>query len=121
MTRTVAVVCGSGVSSTFLARGIRGAIAERSLDWRVEPLSMGELADRAADLDLVILGRHLAGSADSIASALEGRVPAVVLDAFGTGPEAVASAVSHLMASPAAASTGAAPSTAAPSEGEHHG
>lgn len=111
MTRTVAVVCGSGVSSTFLARGLRAAIAERSLDWSVEPLSMGELADRADDLDLVILGRHLAGSADSITSALEGRVPAVVLDAFGTGPEAVASAVAHLTA----------PSTPAPSEGEHHG
>jgi len=117
MTRTVAVVCGSGVSSTFLARGLRGAIAELSLDWRVEPLSMGELADRADDLDLVIVGRHLAGSADSIASALEGRVPAVVLDALGTGPEAVASAIAHITA----ASSAAALSTAAHSEGAHHG
>lgn len=117
MTRTVAVVCGSGVSSTFLARGLRGAIAERSLDWRVEPLSMGELADRADDLDLVIIGGHLAASADSIFSALEGRVPAIVLDALGTGPDAVASAVALLTAAP----IHAAPSPAAPSEGEHHG
>ncbi len=110
MTRTVAVVCGSGVSSTFLARGLRGAIAERSLDWTVEPLSVDELADRADALDLVIVGHHLAADVDDVASALGGRVPAVALDAPGTGPDAVASALAHLTA----------PITA-PSEGEHHG
>ncbi|KQV26293.1 hypothetical protein [Yonghaparkia sp. Root332] len=116
MTRTVAVVCGSGVSSTFLARGLRGAIAERSLDWRVEPLSVDELADRADDLDLVIVGQHLAAGVDAVTSALDGRAPSVVLDAPGTGPDAVASALAHLTAAPSAAS-----STTAPSEGEHHG
>ncbi|GAA1686103.1 hypothetical protein GCM10009792_02440 [Microcella alkalica] len=110
MTRTVAVVCGSGVSSTFLARGLRGAIADRSLDWAVEPLSVDDLADRADALDLVIVGHHLAADADAVSAALGGRVPAVVLDAPGTGPDAVTAALAHLTST-----------TSAPSEGEHHG
>ncbi len=62
MSRTVAIVCGAGVSSTFLARTIREQLAEKSLDWVVEPLAIDQLSDRLGELSLVLVGQHMAAS-----------------------------------------------------------
>ena len=58
MTRTVAIVCGAGVSSTFLARAVRDLVRERGLDWTVEALAEDQLVDRASSLDLVLANLH---------------------------------------------------------------
>lgn len=121
MTRTVAVVCGSGVSSTFLARGIRAQLAERSLDWRVEPLSIDELTGRAAELDLVLVGHHLASSLDAVMVAVDGRVPTVVLEVAGSGTDAAIAAVAHLADFSLGDGAPASDRTPAPAQGENHG
>ena len=78
MTRTVAIVCGAGVSSTFLARAVRDLVRERGLDWTVEALAEDQLVDRASSLDLVLLGQHVASRLDLVRSAM-GEVPVGVL------------------------------------------
>jgi PTS system cellobiose-specific IIB component len=78
MTRTVAIVCGAGVSSTFLARAVRDLVRERDLDWSVEALAEDQLVGRAASLDLVLLGQHVASRLDLVRSAM-GDVPIGVL------------------------------------------
>ena len=78
MTRIVAIVCGAGVSSTFLARAVRDLVGQRSLDWTVEALAEDQLATRAPDLDLVLLGHHVASRRDLV-RAVVGAVPVGVL------------------------------------------
>ncbi|MDP3208055.1 MAG: hypothetical protein Q8M65_02805 [Rhodoglobus sp.] len=68
MSQTVAVLCGAGVSSTFLARALREQLAERSLDWTVEPLAVDQLGDRLDHLSLVLIGHHMAESIAEVTS-----------------------------------------------------
>lgn len=99
MTRTVAVVCGAGVSSTFLARGLRRLLAERGLDWSVEPLAVDQLAGSAERLDHVVVGRHLAETAGEIAASLAARgVRTTLLTTPGSGDDAAREALDHLTA-----------------------
>lgn len=68
VTHRVGLVCAAGVSSTFLAHGLRVAIADAGLDAvKLEPLS----ADRAvtAEVDLLLLAHHLRGAADELRTA----------------------------------------------------
>lgn len=97
MTRTAAIVCGAGVSSTFLARALRHALAERSTDWVVEPLALDQVVHEAPRLDHVILGQHLeAQAADIIAALALVGVPATLLSTPGTGDDATREALAHL-------------------------
>lgn len=97
MTRTAAIVCGSGVSSTFLARALRRELAERSIDWVVEPLALDQVVQASARLDRVILGQHLAReAADVIAALALVGVPATLLSTPGTGDDAAREALAHL-------------------------
>lgn len=80
--RTAAIVCGAGVSSTFLARAIRVLVAERELDWHVEPLAEDQLAARIDDLSIVLVGHHLADRFPALQTALAASsVPAALLEA----------------------------------------
>ncbi|MBX9717486.1 MAG: hypothetical protein K2X36_01420 [Microbacteriaceae bacterium] len=82
MTRTAAIVCGAGVSSTFLARAIRTLATERDLDWIVEPLAEDQLPHRIDELSYVLVGHHLAGRfADLEAALAVNGVPATLLEA----------------------------------------
>ncbi len=71
MTQTVAIVCGAGVSSTFLARAVRDLVSARGIDWRVLPLAQDQLIDLAPTLDLVLFGSHLDGRVAEITAELE--------------------------------------------------
>lgn len=62
MSQTVAILCGAGVSSTFLARALRERLAERSLDWTVEPLAADQLSEWLDHLSLVLVGHHMTQS-----------------------------------------------------------
>lgn len=82
MTRTAAIVCGAGVSSTFLARAVRTLATERGLDWIVEPLAEDQLPTRIDDLAIVLVGHHLADRFEALQSALAlSGVPAALLPA----------------------------------------
>lgn len=80
--RTAAIVCGAGVSSTFLARAMRTLATERGLDWRVEPLAEDQLPHRLHELAIVLVGHHLADRFEALQStfAVSG-VPAALLPA----------------------------------------
>lgn len=71
MTRIAAIVCGAGVSSTFLARAVRSLVVANGLDWTVEPLAEDQLASRADDLSVVLVGRHLADHLGTMQTALD--------------------------------------------------
>jgi cellobiose PTS system EIIB component len=76
MTYRVGIVCAAGVSSTFLAHGLRAAIADAGLATvELEPMA----ADRAvaAEVDLLLVAHHLRGAADELRAATA--APAVVL------------------------------------------
>lgn len=97
MTRTAAIVCGAGVSSTFLARAIRRELAARAADWIVEPLALDQLMGEAPRLDHVILGHHLADDAPGILASLTAvGVRATLLATPGTGGDAALEAITHL-------------------------
>lgn len=59
MTRIAAIVCGAGVSSTFLARALQALAVEQGLDWSIEPLAEDELTRRSGDVAMVFVGHHL--------------------------------------------------------------
>jgi cellobiose PTS system EIIB component len=99
VTRTAAVVCGAGISSTFLARAIRRALDERSADWALDPLALDQLLAAAPHLDHVVIGHHLADDAPAIAAALALHgVRATLLRTPGTGEDAAREAADHLTA-----------------------
>lgn len=80
MTQTVAIVCGAGVSSTFLARAMREQLAERSIAWVVEPLAVDQLSDRLDRLSLVLVAHHMAGSLTEVSAMCDASgVPVVLL------------------------------------------
>ena len=95
MTFTVGLVCAAGVSSTFLAHGLRAALSDAGLDSvELEPMA----ADRAAvaDAGLLLVAHHLRGAADELAAATS--APIVVLstdDRTAVITEAVRSLVLH--------------------------
>jgi len=60
MTRTAAIVCGAGVSSTFLARAVRELAAQHGLEWNIEPLAEDQVGARIGELSMVFVGHHLA-------------------------------------------------------------
>jgi len=112
MTRTAAIVCGAGVSSTFLARAVRTLATERGLDWHVEPLAEAELPRRIDVLSYVLVGHHLAGRFAELKAALAiNGVPAALLEA--SDPVAAAEQGVALLLSLDTAST--------VSEGHSHG
>lgn len=81
MHRTAAIVCGAGVSSTFLARAVRDLANENGLEWQVEPLAEDQVANRADSLGLVLVGHHLAHRLDDLRLVVASNgVPVVVLD-----------------------------------------
>lgn len=70
MTRTAAIVCGAGVSSTFLARAVRDLVAQHGLDWQIEPLAEDQVRSRLDDLSIVLLGHHLADRFTEVSASL---------------------------------------------------
>ncbi len=69
MTHHVAVVCGAGVSSTFLARGLRRELSEAGADVSVEALAEDQLP--LATVDTVFVGAHLASRFDELRARVE--------------------------------------------------
>lgn len=81
MTLTAAIVCGAGVSSTFLARALRERVAEHGLEWAIEPLAEDQLTDHAERFAVVFVGHHLADRLDQIRLAVAPHgVPVCALD-----------------------------------------
>jgi len=89
---TILIVCGAGASSTFVASRLRSVAASRSLPVVVEAGSVEDLSDRLPNVDVLLVGAHLASSFDALAVEAEAHgvrcalLPSTVLSAGG--PEA---------------------------------
>ena len=62
----VLVVCGAGASSTFLAHRIRAAARGRDIDVTVSASSTIGLSERLDDIDVLLVGPHLAAQFDEL-------------------------------------------------------
>lgn len=67
----VLVVCGAGASSTFLAHRIRAAARGREIDVRVSASSTEGLAERLGEVDVLLVGPHLAARFDELSQLAE--------------------------------------------------
>ncbi len=56
----ILVVCGAGASSTFVASRVRKAAGDRGLSVSVEAGSESQLERQLTDVDVVLVGAHLA-------------------------------------------------------------
>ena len=86
----VLVVCGAGASSTFLAHRIRAAARGRDIDVTVSASSTVGLSERLDDIDVLLVGPHLAAQFDelSILAEKQGAASALLPDTvFGAGGE----------------------------------
>lgn len=63
--QNITIVCGAGVSSTFLSHRIGAAAVARGLTLAVTASSLAGLGPQAAG-DVILLGPHLAAEADAI-------------------------------------------------------
>jgi PTS system cellobiose-specific IIB component len=103
----ILVVCGAGASSTFLVHSMRKVARGRGLDLVFQAGSRDDVSSRLGDVDVVLVGSHLADSFPDLLSEAEAAsvhallMPAVGFDADGAG--AVLDLVAELAAAPAVA------------------
>jgi PTS system cellobiose-specific IIB component len=62
----VLVVCGAGASSTFLAHRIRAAARGRDIAVSVSASSTEGIADHLGEIDVLLVGSHLASRFDEL-------------------------------------------------------
>lgn len=84
--KSILLVCGTGASSGFMAKNIRAAAKERGEEWDVKARSDSVVEDYIDQIDLLLVGPHLAymvGDLEEIAEPYD--VPVVVIpkDAYG--------------------------------------
>jgi cellobiose PTS system EIIB component len=110
----ILVICGAGASSTFLVHWIRKVARSRGLDLALQAGSRDGMSSRLMDIDVVLVGSHLADSFPDLRSEAEAAnvqavlMPAVGFDADGAGT------VLDLIADSAAADSAVADSAAEP-------
>lgn len=84
----ILVVCGAGASSTFVVQRVRSALQRAGLPHAARAAAESALAGDLDDVDLILLGPHLAASQEQIQDRLDShslRIPLVSLpsDVFG--------------------------------------
>lgn len=62
----ILVVCGAGASSTFVAQRLRSALHAAGLSHEVEACSESAVDRQLSDVDLVLVGPHLAASFEQV-------------------------------------------------------
>ncbi len=75
----VLLVCGSGASSGFMAGNIRKAAAERGLEISVNARSESEIENYIDDIDVLMVGPHLAYILNEVDDYVGDRPIAVIL------------------------------------------
>ncbi len=67
----ILIVCGAGVSSTFVALRIRRTAVDRDLDLEVSAGSESDLPDALDGVDVLLVGPHLAARFDEFTAQAE--------------------------------------------------
>ncbi len=78
----VLLVCGSGASSGFMATNMRRAAVKRNLEMDIKARSESEIENYIDDIDVLMVGPHLAYILDDIDSYTEGKdIPVILMKA----------------------------------------
>lgn len=96
MNRRAVIVCGAGVSSTFLARAVREVADQHDLEWEFFALAEDQLGSLDRDVSLVLVGHHLAGRLEAVRDAVSSLTVPVHLLSHDDHARAAAEAVSLL-------------------------
>jgi len=73
MTTRVLVVCGGGASSGFLAQSMRKAAKQSGVDLEVNARSEAEVEEYIDQIDVLLVGPHLAYMEDKLRAKVEPR------------------------------------------------
>lgn len=57
--KNILLVCGSGMSSGFMAKNIRMAAKDEGIEMRVNARSESEVVDYIEDIDMLLIGPHM--------------------------------------------------------------
>jgi cellobiose PTS system EIIB component len=71
--KNVLLICGSGASSGFMAAAIRKAAKKRKQTISVKASSEAQLDDRIDDIDILLIGPHLAYIKDEVINKTKGK------------------------------------------------
>jgi PTS system cellobiose-specific IIB component len=81
MTKRILLVCGGGASSGFLAANIRKYAKKQGADMQIEARSESELSNYINDIDVLLVGPHLAYMEDEIKSMTDPKgIPMALID-----------------------------------------
>lgn len=95
----VLLVCGSGASSGFMAANMRKAAKEENLDLSIIARSESEIADYIDDIDVLMVGPHLAYVLDDIDEYTYGTdVPVILMKAEYYASLDGKQAIEHMLA-----------------------
>ncbi len=75
----VLLVCGSGASSGFMAANMRKAASEKSLDMDIKARSESEIENYIDEIDVLMVGPHLAYILDEVEEYIHGAEVKVIL------------------------------------------
>ncbi len=84
--KKILLVCGTGASSGFMAKNIRQAAKARGMEWDVKARSDSVVEDYIEEIDLLLVGPHLAymlGDLEEIAEPYDVPVAIIPKDAYG--------------------------------------
>lgn len=79
MSLNVLLVCGSGASSGFMAANMRKAAKKRALDYKIQARSESELESYVNEIDILMIGPHLAYMEQEVKSLVDPARVTVIL------------------------------------------
>lgn len=75
----ILLVCGSGASSGFMAANMRKAAAKKQLDLSIKARSESEIENYIDEIDVLMVGPHLAYILDEVEEYIHGTDVKVIL------------------------------------------
>lgn len=75
----ILLVCGSGASSGFMAANMRKAAQKKGYDFSIEARGSAEIESYIDDIDVIMVGPHMAYILDDVDEIIEGTHIKVIL------------------------------------------
>jgi len=79
MSLKVLLICGSGASSGFMAASMRKEVKQQGLDYKIQARSEAELENYLNNIDVLMIGPHLAYIEDEIIGMVDASKVKVIL------------------------------------------
>lgn len=96
--KKILLVCGSGASSGFMAANMRKAAAAKGLDFNIMAKSESEIENYIDEIDVLMVGPHLAYILDDVEEYTEGYdIPVILMKAEYYSSLNGEQAINHLL------------------------